>query len=271
MTTRMMNLVVKAIEAAGIKAEIVSVAKNNETLQGVSLGEGAVRPTLYFKDFEGKTSKDIARAIIEKYESLPKAPEIDVNEIMNRDYIRQNVKMKLVPYSDYVKGKAARSFLNLFKLFYIPTPIEGGYITLTIDHISRLGIEVAELEAWANANSEYEVKGMYDTLMEMNPDMASLIPAPEHEEQLVISTKNKFQGASAMTSTEVLEQACDKLGADLIYILPSSIHEVLAIALGNPEELRNMVCEDNDTQVEPKERLSYEVYRYKRGGQLEIA
>ena len=270
MTTRMMNLVVKAIEAAGIKAELTTVQKNNETLTGVTFGDGKVRPTMYFtEEYDGMTSKAIAELMIWRYENLPKTPEINADEIMTREYIKEHVHMKLVPYSDYVKGKAARSFLDLFKLFYIDTPVENGFITLTIDHITKLDIEVAELEAWAQ--DRYEVKGMYETLMEMNPQMAEMFPKPEHEEQLVLSNDKEFYGATAITNKAVLDLACERLGAETIYILPSSIHECLAVAMGEPEELRNMVCEVNDTQVVPQERLSYNVYKYTLGGELEIA
>jgi hypothetical protein len=114
---------------------------------------------------------------------------------------------------------------------------------------------------------------MYETLMEMNPQMTEMLGvAPEHEEQLVLSNTKKINGAAAMTDKKILELALDKLGVDTLYILPSSIHEVLAVAaMGDPDELRQLVCEVNDTQVVPKERLSYNVYKYERGGELEIA
>ena len=132
MTQRMMNLVVKAIEAAGIKAELTTVQKNNETLTGVTFGDGKVRPTMYFtEEYDGMTSKAIAELMIKRYENLPKTPEIDPGEIMTREYIKEHVHMKLVPYNDYVKGKAARSFMDLFKLFYIDTPVENGFINAT--------------------------------------------------------------------------------------------------------------------------------------------
>lgn len=270
MTQRMLNLVVKAINAAGIKAELTVVPKNNETLTGVTIGGGKVRPTMYFtEEFEGMTSKAIAELMIKRFENLPKTPEINADEIMTREYIKEHVHMKLVPYSDYVKGKAARSFLDLFKLFCIDTPVENGFVTLTIDHITKLGIEVAELEAWAH--DTYEVKGMFETMMELDPETAQMLGAPEHEEQLVLSNETQFFGATAITNNAVLDLACKRLGADTIYILPSSIHECLAVAMGEPEELRNMVCEVNDTQLKPQERLSYNVYRYTIGGELEIA
>lgn len=266
----MMNLVVKAINAAGIKAELTTIQKNNETLTGVTFGDGKVRPTLYFtEEYDGMTSKAIAELMIKRYDNLPKTPEINPDEVMSREYIKEHVHMKLVPYSNYVNGKATRGFLDLYKLFYIDTPVENGYITLTIDHINKLGIEIAELEAWVE--DCYEVKGMYETLMEKSPQMADMFPKPEHEEQLVLSNETKFNGAAAITSKAVLDLACCRLGAETIYILPSSVHECLALAMGEPDELRQMVCEVNDTHVVPQERLSYNVYKYTLGGELEIA
>ena len=270
MTTRMMNLVVKALEEMGIVAEITTVQKIDGEHKGLSFGTGNVRPTMYFtEEHEKMTAKEIAKWFADKYEHMPKAPEVDPGEIMTREYIKEHVHMKLVPASAYVNDKARKDFLDLVKVYYIDTPIEGGTVTLLESHLKHVGITVDELDSWAS--DTYEVKGMYETLMEMKPQMAEMLPKPEHEEQLVLSNDKKFYGATAITSKAVLERACDKLGADEIYILPSSIHECLALAMGNPEELRNMVCKVNDTQVVPQERLSYNVYKYKRGGELEIA
>ena len=270
MTTRMMNLVVKALEEMGIVAEITTVQKIDGEHKGLSFGTGNVRPTMYFtEEHEKMTSKEIAKWFADKYEHMPKAPEVDASAMMTREYIKSHVHAKLVPNSDYVNNKARKDFLDLVKLYYIDTPIEGGTITLLESHLKHAGITVDELDSWAS--DSYEVKGMYETLMELNPQMAELLPEPEYEEQLVLSNTKKINGAAAMTDKNILELALDKLGADSLYILPSSIHEVLAIAMGDPDELRNMVCEVNDTQVVPQERLSYNIYKYERGGELEIA
>ena len=53
---------------------------------------------------------------------------------------------------------------------------------------------------------------------------------------------------------------------DDLYILPSSIHEVIAVpsSLGNPDELAKMVLEVNTDVVDVSERLSNQVYQYDR-------
>lgn len=54
-----------------------------------------------------------------------------------------------------------------------------------------------------------------------------------------------------------------KIGSDL-YILPSSIHEVIAVSadFGSPDELAEMVYEINMDQVDINDRLSNQVYCY---------
>lgn len=270
MTQKKMNMVVKAIEKQGIKAELVKVQKNNVELVGITMGEGRVRPNMYFtEEHEKWTVAKIAGSFILMYDKLPQAPSIDADELMSRDYIEKHVHMKLVPDSKYITGKACKKFVDLYKLFYIDTPMKDGYITLTTQHLELAGVTVDELESWCRG--EYTAKGLFETMIELDPLRTALFPAPEKEEQVVLSNKSGYNGAVAITQKKMLELACDKLGADMIYILPSSIHEVIALAMGDPEELRQMVCEVNDAQVVPQERLSYNVYKYERGGELEIA
>lgn len=55
----------------------------------------------------------------------------------------------------------------------------------------------------------------------------------------------------------------DKLGTDL-YVLPSSVHEVIVISTqaGEPDDLQEMVQEINNSEVAPEERLSDSVYKF---------
>lgn len=85
------------------------------------------------------------------------------------------------------------------------------------------------------------------------------------------TTKNN--GANIMLYKEYLEIAAEKMNGDF-YILPSSIHELLAVPVSTAEieKLRQMVKEVNDNEVAPEEILGYEVYRYNREtGEVEVA
>ena len=79
----------------------------------------------------------------------------------------------------------------------------------------------------------------------------------------VISNEANIFGAASMLYEDKLDELSEKLDLSL-YILPSSVHECIAISdkFGNPDDLAEMVYEINMDQVKLDERLSNQVYRY---------
>ncbi len=88
------------------------------------------------------------------------------------------------------------------------------------------------------------------------------------ETSLLVVSNNKFQnGAAAILYPDVLDKLSEKLNSDL-FILPSSTHEVIAVSENHAPEyhtLEKIIREINYTQVDPRERLSDEVYHYDAG------
>lgn len=87
----------------------------------------------------------------------------------------------------------------------------------------------------------------------------------ENEMMWIITNSKGISGAVNMIFEKNLHELSKGMGDDL-YILPSSIHEVIAVpaSMGDPEELANMVLEVNSSVVDVSERLSNQVYRYDR-------
>ena len=84
------------------------------------------------------------------------------------------------------------------------------------------------------------------------------------DQMIIISNTAGCYGAVYMLFDECLQEAAKRVG-DNIYVLPSSLHEVIAV----PEkdtlsvgQLSTMVEEINQFQVDPKDRLSNQVYHY---------
>lgn len=92
---------------------------------------------------------------------------------------------------------------------------------------------------------------------------ALLEDMPANQQMYVISNKEMKNGATSMFYDDALETLSEKIGTDL-YILPSSIHEVIAVStdFGTPETLSEIVREVNGTQVSEEEQLSDNVYYY---------
>jgi len=86
---------------------------------------------------------------------------------------------------------------------------------------------------------------------------------PADRMMYVISNDRGINGAISMLYEDQLHTLAEQLGTDL-YILPSSIHETIAVSvdMGDPEELAQMVSEINMDQVSLQERLSNQVYHY---------
>lgn len=82
----------------------------------------------------------------------------------------------------------------------------------------------------------------------------------------VLSNTKGINGAAYILYDDELQSLAEKIGTDY-YILPSSIHDVIAISSKNLgmdvlDDLANMVYSVNASAVELEERLSNEVYFY---------
>ena len=99
----------------------------------------------------------------------------------------------------------------------------------------------------------------------MPKELADLMIGEQEPEMTmwVISNERKVDGAASMLYEDKLHSLAERVGTDL-YILPSSVHEVIAVSveMGEPEELARMVAEVNMDQVDLSERLSNQVYHY---------
>lgn len=124
--------------------------------------------------------------------------------------------------------------------------------------------EIEEAAAKNTYNEGFEKLSMAQLMAQMTGCDMGL--TEEDNPMYVISNKNRQNGARAMMFTQMFEELAEKYDSD-IYILPSSIHEIIAIpAMAGMEEnyLRNMVEEVNSTQVAEEERLSNSIYRFDR-------
>ena len=89
----------------------------------------------------------------------------------------------------------------------------------------------------------------------------------------MLTNEKKAMGASVILYPGVLESMAEGFQSD-IYVLPSSIHEVMIVAdIGqSASELKKTVLRVNGSFVDRDEYLSESVYLYQRGaGKLVIA
>lgn len=256
------EMIIKALTERGMEAQVTDVTKNGVTLQGIALGNGNVRPTIYieqFADYADDEMEDVVDAIMYQYnKAIEDVPVIDVNNLLNWDYAKTRLQLCIQKKGneDIVK----RDFLDLEEYVrVIASTDESGIGSFKVSprHLEIFGIteEILFQAAWDCTAPTIKIE-----------DMSQIVPMPEGM-MIVATNVTKLNGAVAMKATEKLAEVADRYGKAALAILPSSIHEILIIPLSGDEsvsELDKMVQEVNATQVAPEEVLSNHAYIYGR-------
>lgn len=206
------------------------------------------------------------------YENLSMEYEDCIEKIVMR-LISLNKNKKLLEDMPYIR------FLDMAVVFYcLVSNDEDGIasIRITNEVAKEWQTDTRELYTLALKNSERifeekimpmsEVIGMFDVQLQ---EMGLKKPALKREclyEPYVVTNNMGINGASVILYQDIFKRLAEKIGGDF-YILPSSIHEVLAMSAKaglTKEELKNMVKEVNDKCLLPDEYLSDSVYRYNK-------
>ncbi len=129
------------------------------------------------------------------------------------------------------------------------------------EHLHMTDTELLDL-AWSNTFKQiFSIKGISEV---------TGMPLGENEKEpmYVLTTENNQYGAIGMLSKELLQMAEEMIGAKTLFILPSSVHEILLVdknICGSPEYLRAMVKDANANHVDIEERLADDVYAFHNG------
>lgn len=273
------------------QVEIRPVDKVNRTLDGLSIRGSEpgmnISPTIYVNHmYEDYVTTENLNATLERAaEGFIKAMEqkesINVNELTNAECAKDKIVFQLInteQNKEMLANMPHREFKDLSVIYRMVVKIDGEGIASTPVHngfADTLGFTEEQLFKLAAENTKRllppVVKSMNDVMREifmkdgMPPEIADMMlgEMPPEQQMYVISNNKGINGAVSMLYEDGLHDLAEKLGSDL-YIMPSSIHEVIAVStdLGNPNELAAMVAEINMDQVALDERLSNQVYHY---------
>ena len=280
------------VEQQDAKVTINNVMKNNGlTLHGVVVHpEGqCVAPTIYLEGFfkqyeEGADLDSVMDKIAGTISEHLNTPEefSDVAQMYsNYDAVKDKIVMAVV---NTAKNRellsqvphTEREDLSLIYKVVVGTGADGiGSITIRNEHMEQWGVTVDEIHEMAMKNTKeilpVTVQTMTEVMREMfgsdgmPEEMAEMVfsDMPLNQQMFIISNKSKVNGAASMFYEDTLSELADKIGTSL-YILPSSVHEVIAVStdMGTPEALAGMVREVNGGQVAPEEQLSDHVYKF---------
>ena len=261
-----------------MKLAVNPTEKVNHTVDGLTLmGEGVrVSPTIYinnmYKHYKDTDNLELvltdAAAMMEK--AMREAP--DNVPSLDMESAKDNIVFQLVNTEQnkaLLEDAPNRAFQDLSIIYRWVVKVEDSGIQSTVVHNSlakQLGMSEDEMFKAAVENTRRifppRIRSMKDGMpLEIAEMMIGDIP-PE-QSMYVISNEQGINGAVSMLYEDKLHALAEDLETDL-YIMPSSVHEVIAVSsnMGDPNELAQMVAEINMDQVSLEERLSNQVYHY---------
>ncbi|WP_455951086.1 DUF5688 family protein [Eubacterium sp.] len=286
------NAVIEAKEVIGNNG----VKRHGLVMKGITQ---YTNPVIYIdKEYERYSDEeeiddiyDISQRIIQIYE-LSKNEDIGQEEMVKNindwNWAKNKVMFTLVntdKNKEMLKAVPSTPFLDLSYTYYIQLQngnFENGNVRIKNEYLDRWDITLEELHKQAVKNlmkfTEEEMEPMVDVvlkiLFEGNDEfkeegtkfIREVNSESEYSEMHVLSTTSHIYGAVYMFYSSKIKALADKLDSDL-YILPSSIHELILIPVLENEEvetLREMVNQVNEESVENIDYLSDNVYRFNR-------
>lgn len=271
--------------------EVVSfpTQKVNETLDTLTLksrdGVNEAVPSLYMNNLydeykKNQNLKDLLHTVAGVLE-VAMAKGVECAKAVDLENAGDRVIFQLInteQNKELLAGMPHREWQDLSIIYrvFVSADKEGIMSSMITNSMAEsMGYTENELFQLAAVNTkrifEPTVSPMEDVLIDMlrkegmSEEFIGMIieDVPEESKMYIISNDVRINGAISMLYEDMLHDLAEKLGNDL-YILPSSVHETIAVSAkqGDAERLAAIVEDINMTRVELKDRLSNQVYLY---------
>ena len=274
-----------------VRVNVETVVKNNgcrlKCLSIFARGSN-VSPSVYMERYyeqynNGRALQDIVEEIVDGYGDRRGQGRLDVSKFADYDSVRDFIIMMLVNRelnSEMLANAPYIPFEDLaivFRWLAVKSPESIGTSLVTNRDIRRWGVNVRELYDIASENTRRlfpeHVENLVSLLMrQYGIDVKKDEPADKDQEKdpekdmYIITNSHYTNGAAAMLYPGVLAKCADMLDGD-IYIIPSSIHEVLFVKAGNgvdAKDITECIILANKNIVKKSEKLSDNLYIYRR-------
>lgn len=279
------------IAGEGGNITINHVIKNNGCeMDGLVIMEKGkdIAPTIYLDSFyelytNGENINNIIRQIEVIYEQNKNNVTFDVNILKHFDTIKDKIVYKVVNYRSNEKlleQVPHKRILDLAVVFYCLLDNEYGRSATALiynNNLKNWNVTIDDVYKAALKNTPDLLHSKISSMAALfekcgvnvdgeEVDLKDYVPS----DMYVLTNESKLNGAACILYENVLYDFAQKLGADL-YILPSSVHEVILLpklSMFEKDELVNMVKEVNTEGVAADEVLSDHVYEYNRTERL---
>lgn len=181
--------------------------------------------------------------------------------------------------SELVEQSISKEFLDLSAVVRV-------ILKMDKERMASMALSKGDAEILGMTEEEIYAAALANTLRLFPPKLMNLwgyveqnigIGLPYDEDEVttyILTNQKEVDGAFYLMSRELVGNIAEMLEDDL-YILPSSVNEVLLVRVSEVREgvdgLKAMVRDVNETIVAEKEILSYSVYHYDKEHGITIA
>ncbi len=272
-----------------LKLDIRPVEKVNTVKDGMTFldmsKDNLMSPTIYVEDMyksyqESKDYQMVFEDVAAVVEKVLKEPLVFKERLDYQD-ARDNIVFQLINTEQnkgLLNSLPHREFHDLSIIYrWVVGHDESGLqsVVLKNDLMEKMGLNEEQMFKLAVENYKRmltpTIRSMDEVMREafmeegMPEELAEImLPSRTADEMMwIISNNVKINGACSMLYDDILQDVAQKVGSD-IYVLPSSIHETIAVSvnMGDPYELAKMVNDINMNEVNLDDRLSNQVYHY---------
>ena len=268
-------------EYEGLKIGIKDVEKLQDSYRGLTIGREGENIQLcldlreHYKMYQNGVPLD--RIIYETEQSTIKGLDgrgnLNLIDFTNYDLVKPRLTMQVIGKEgkeELLKEMPHKDMGDLTTVYRVElshTDDATATVTITNQLMERLGINAEQLHQDAMEMAQKTHPAELVPMGQLLQNMMGMEELPMDVPQIYVATNSqKLMGASVMNYPSFMEESAEKLGGDF-FIIPSSVHELLFLPAKDGhdvEQLKSMVKEVNDSQVSPKDRLSYQVYYYSK-------
>ncbi len=258
-----------------IVIKIQKVRKNNNVIYYgliIHKPEKNIAPTIYLNAFydmyiSGMDMDDVIQCIMDTYKKGEVKESIDMDFFCNFDAVKERIAYRLINAErnkELLEQIPHILFMDLAICFYYAfyqEELGEGMILIQNTHMEMWGTNHKELMKLAEKNTG---RMLPPSIVSMKTLLREMFEESVDPGLYVLTNEKKCQGAAVLLYPHILEEAAEQLGGNF-YVLPSSIHEVILLkerGNENPEGLKDMIREANDSQVAMEEVLSDYPYYY---------
>lgn len=221
-----------------------------------NLDHAGTTPVIYEDGLKDLSDEEAIQFI---KETLERTEEISTDEVINQVIDTANFRVGVISTDKVQEGMVVRptKFDGISEYIYSKIKINGGdgKVKISSAQLETIGTDDSEAFDVAESNTWGEI-----SIADLG-EKFNFLPTGI---MTIVSNKSSCDGAVHMLHPDIVQLLKDKTGWEHVTILPSSIHEVIAVErndnLPGKEDLIDMITSINGSELRPNEVLAYSPY-----------